>query len=139
MEETTINSKQPYLRPVVTLIIYKDGKILLQKREDNGMWALHGGGMEIGETYLETLKRENLINVEVIIYDNLSADVALECNANFIIRGLRNDMDYRYEENLYINACRSDGSKYESSDARSYEICRKVILAGIDNEYRESK
>ena len=50
----------------------------------------------------KTLKRENLTNVSVIIYDNLSADVALECNANFIIRGLRNDMDYSYEENLSL-------------------------------------
>ena len=58
MEETTINSKQPYLRPVVTLIIYKDGKILLQKREDNGCWAIHGGGIELGEKYIEALNRE---------------------------------------------------------------------------------
>jgi len=50
----------------------------------------------------KTLKRENLTNVSVIIYNNLSADIALECNANFIIRGLRNDMDYRYEENLSL-------------------------------------
>jgi len=48
----------------------------------------------------ETLKRENLDNVTVLIYDKLSADVALECNANFMIRGLRNDMDYQFEENL---------------------------------------
>lgn len=50
----------------------------------------------------ETLKKENLDNVEVIIYDNLSVDIASECNANFMIRGLRNDMDYRYEENLSL-------------------------------------
>ena len=48
----------PMLRPVVTLIIYKDNKILLQKRNDNGTWAIHGGGMNVGETYLETLNRE---------------------------------------------------------------------------------
>lgn len=48
----------PMHRPVVTLIIYKDGKILLQKRSDNGKWAIHGGGMELGETYLDTLNRE---------------------------------------------------------------------------------
>ena len=46
------------LNPVVTLVIYKDGKILLQKRSDNGTWAIHGGGIEPGEKYLETLKRE---------------------------------------------------------------------------------
>ncbi|MBO5005310.1 MAG: NUDIX domain-containing protein [Clostridia bacterium] len=48
----------PMHRPVVVLVIYKKHKVLLQKREDNGMWALHGGGMNIGETYLETLERE---------------------------------------------------------------------------------
>ena len=48
----------PMLNPVVTLIIHKDGKILLQKREDTGTWAIHGGGIEPGEKYLETLERE---------------------------------------------------------------------------------
>ena len=48
----------PMLRSVVVLIIYKNGKVLLQKREDNGLWALHGGGINVGETYLEALNRE---------------------------------------------------------------------------------
>lgn len=48
----------PMLRDVCTLIIYNNGKILLQKRSDNGTWAIHGGGMEPGEEYLETLQRE---------------------------------------------------------------------------------
>lgn len=54
--------------PVVTLAIYKEGKILLQKRSDNGKWAIHGGGMEPGEKYLETLKREikEELNIEPI-------------------------------------------------------------------------
>ena len=38
--------------------IYKDGKVLLQKRRDNGCWASHGGYMEIGETTEETARRE---------------------------------------------------------------------------------
>lgn len=48
----------PMHRSVAVLVIYKDGKVLLQKREDNGMWALHGGGMDLGETYIDTLNRE---------------------------------------------------------------------------------
>lgn len=48
----------PMLNPVVTLIIYKDGKILLQKREDTETWAIHGGGIEPGEKYIEALERE---------------------------------------------------------------------------------
>ena len=40
------------------VFIYRDGKTLLQKRKDNNCWALHGGGMEMGETIEETAKRE---------------------------------------------------------------------------------
>ena len=40
------------------VFIYQNGKILLQKRRDSGLWADHGGGVEIGETLEETAKRE---------------------------------------------------------------------------------
>ena len=68
LENCEKNEHKPYLRPVVTLIIYKDGKILLQKRDDNGCWAIHGGGIEMGEKYLETLNREikEELNIEPI-------------------------------------------------------------------------
>lgn len=46
------------------------------------------------------LKSENISNAEVIVYDNLSSSVAASYHANFLIRGIRNDMDYGYEENL---------------------------------------
>ena len=48
----------------------------------------------------ETLLLENIDNAQVIIYDGLSVDAAKENNCNFLIRGLRNDMDYQYEKNL---------------------------------------
>ena len=35
-----------------------EGKILLQKRSDTGLWALPGGAMEIGETLGHTAIRE---------------------------------------------------------------------------------
>lgn len=34
------------------------GEILLQKRRDNGCWAIIGGSMELGETFEETVRRE---------------------------------------------------------------------------------
>ncbi|MDD2647798.1 MAG: NUDIX domain-containing protein [Eubacteriales bacterium] len=42
----------------VGVFVVKGEKILLQKREDNGLWADHGGALEIGETLEETGKRE---------------------------------------------------------------------------------
>ena len=49
--------------PVMTcacgVIIENDkGEILLQKRKDNGCWAIIGGSMEMGETFEETVRRE---------------------------------------------------------------------------------
>lgn len=40
------------------IIENEKGEILLQKRRDNGCWALLGGSMEIGEKFIETVKRE---------------------------------------------------------------------------------
>ena len=48
----------------------------------------------------DCLIEENLSNVNVISYDNLSVDAAISCNCNYIIRGLRNDRDYHYEQNV---------------------------------------
>ena len=48
----------------------------------------------------ETLKKENLNNVEVVIYDTLTTNEAKKYGANILIRGLRNGTDYQYEENI---------------------------------------
>lgn len=49
--------------PIITIgvgvIIENDaGEILLQQRKDNGKWAIIGGGMEIGESFEEVIRRE---------------------------------------------------------------------------------
>lgn len=44
-----------------SVIVYNDGKLLLQKRKDNGCWSIeHGGCVELGETVEETARRELL-------------------------------------------------------------------------------
>lgn len=48
----------------------------------------------------QTMIKEGITNVEVITYDELTVEVAKKYNANFLIRGLRNDTDYAFEENL---------------------------------------
>ena len=48
----------------------------------------------------QVLVRNNLNNVTVTSYDNLSVDVAIENNSTFLVRGIRNGMDYEYEENM---------------------------------------
>jgi len=41
-----------------SVIIYKQNKVLLQQRKDNGCWAYHGGRIEIGEIVEVAAKRE---------------------------------------------------------------------------------
>lgn len=52
------------------------------------------------EAIEKVLFREKLSNVSVITYDNFSADTALEHHSLFLVRGIRNGMDYEYEENI---------------------------------------
>ncbi len=39
---------------------HRDGRLLLQKRRDNGCWAVHGGCVEIGERVEDAARRELL-------------------------------------------------------------------------------
>ena len=48
----------------------------------------------------DTIQKENLDNVEVVLYDGLTIDEAKKHNADILIRGLRNGTDYEYEENI---------------------------------------
>ena len=43
-----------------SVFIHKNGRLLMQKRKDNGCWADHGGCCELGETVEDTAKRELL-------------------------------------------------------------------------------
>ena len=40
--------------------VFKEGKLLLIKREDNGLWAIPGGLVDVGETLAEAAQRELL-------------------------------------------------------------------------------
>ena len=47
-----------------------------------------------------TLTQEGLANVKVAVYEGLVAEYAKENGIHYMIRGLRNNMDYNYEENI---------------------------------------
>lgn len=49
---------KPLLICGASVIIIRDGYILLQKRKDNGCWSYHGGCLELGEHLKDAAKRE---------------------------------------------------------------------------------
>lgn len=48
----------------------------------------------------KTLEENGLTNCEVYVYNGLVAEYTSENNIGYMIRGLRNNMDYNYEENI---------------------------------------
>ena len=41
-----------------TVVVGKDGRVLLQKRADNGLWGYHGGSVELDEDVQAAAERE---------------------------------------------------------------------------------
>ena len=50
----------PHATPYVAAdaAVFRDGRILLIRREDNGLWAMPGGGTDVGETWAQSAERE---------------------------------------------------------------------------------
>lgn len=61
----------PVFMPCSCGVIMENDKILLQKRTDDGTWALNGGSLEFGETFDDALKREmrEELGIDVIDYE----------------------------------------------------------------------
>lgn len=49
---------KPLLICGASIIIIRDGHILLQRRKDNGCWGYHGGCLELGEHLEDAARRE---------------------------------------------------------------------------------
>lgn len=49
---------RPIHMPTCAVIVVDENKILLQKRKDLDVWAIHGGALELGETLEEAALRE---------------------------------------------------------------------------------
>ncbi|MFN8544177.1 MAG: NUDIX domain-containing protein [Candidatus Binatia bacterium] len=46
------------IRPGVSAVIFSDAGVLLQRRDDNGLWGLPGGAVEPGESLRVAVVRE---------------------------------------------------------------------------------
>jgi len=51
-------SKAQAIRPSVSAVVLREGRLLLQQRADSGEWGLPGGSVEIGETVTDAVVRE---------------------------------------------------------------------------------
>jgi glycerol 3-phosphatase-2 len=51
-------SKAQAIRPSVSAVVLREGRLLLLRRADNRQWGLPGGSVEIGETVTAAIERE---------------------------------------------------------------------------------
>ena len=58
MDLRKIVGHRKLLMPGAGVFPYRDGKILLQKRADDGLWADHGGSIELSERVEDAARRE---------------------------------------------------------------------------------
>ena len=65
----------PLFMPFSSGVLIENNQILLQRRSDDGTWALHGGSLELGETFIDGLKREMQEELNIKIKKYIMIDV----------------------------------------------------------------
>lgn len=107
------------------VVVDSDGRVLLQRRTDNGMWALPGGGMEIGESIADCARRE--VAEETGLAVELLGIVGIYSDPGHVFA--YDDGEVRQEFSVCFHA-RPTGGTLTTSD-ESHEV-RFVELATVD-------
>lgn len=106
----TANSVVP---SVVAAVINDEGKLLVIKKTDNGLWALPGGGHEIGEDIAETVTRE--VREETGYDVEPTAIVGTYTNPNHVMA--YDDGEVRQQFSICFLAALRGGSRQTSSES----------------------
>jgi 8-oxo-dGTP pyrophosphatase MutT (NUDIX family) len=93
-----------------------DGRVLLQRRTDNGMWALPGGTMELGESIGDCAVRETREETGITV--EITGIVGTYTNPGHVFA--YDDGEVRQEFSICLSA-RPTGGTLRASD-ESYEV-----------------
>ena len=76
----------------------------------------------------ESLKDEGLTNVDVVIYDGLTVEVAKRLKVTHFIRGIRNGKDYEYEKKVANYNLKHSGIRTLYIGAEEYEKISSTVV-----------
>ena len=133
------------LRQVICVagIIVKNRKILMTKRRDlrpefNNKWEFPGGGVENGETFTETLRREIR---EETGYDTIKIEQLPEVHT-VTVNGAREN----YQVHLILTVCKIKSGKFKPADAETcghgwftYKEALKMNMLALNKKVVQSK
>lgn len=109
------------LIPAASAVVIDDsGRILLQRRRDNGMWALPGGAMHIGESLPECAIRETLEETGIVV--EIVGIIGTYTNPRHVFA--YDDGEVRQEFSVCFMACPVAGEltvSTESTDVRWFD------------------
>lgn len=85
----------------------------------------------------ETLKENHLSNCEAITWEGLIVDLMKRIKATYVVRGLRNTMDFNYEENIAsVNKLLYPDMEYvyfrAENSAISSSMVRELVSHGVN-------
>jgi len=113
---------------VVAAVRNSDGELLMIHRTDNDLWALPGGGHDIGETISQTVVREVMeetgINVEV------TGLVGIYTNPNHVMA--YDDGEVRQQFSICFSARPMGGSITTSTESRQVVWVDPAKLDDLD-------
>jgi len=120
-----INSVVP---SVVAVVLDQDGRVLLIHRTDNDLWALPGGGHDLGESIRDTVVREVL---EETGYD-VDVERLTGVYTNPAHRMAYDDGEVRQQFSLCFTARLVGGESRTSSESREVRWVPVSELQGLD-------
>jgi ADP-ribose pyrophosphatase YjhB (NUDIX family) len=99
--------------PAVTAVITDDDRLLLIHRTDNDRWALPGGGVELGETVSDAVRRE--VKEETGIDVEVTGLVGIYSDPRHVIA--YDDGEVRQQFSICFRARRTGGTLAGSSES----------------------
>jgi ADP-ribose pyrophosphatase YjhB (NUDIX family) len=106
-------SKATQLRAAVAAIVPDaEGRILLQRRSDNGLWGLPGGSVEIGESVRQAIVRE--VREETGLAVEVVRLIGVYSDPTFQVVRYPDDMVVHYVSILF--ACRISGGALQTCE-----------------------
>lgn len=107
------NSKKKAIFPG-TFEVFHDGHISILKKAikifdcvtvvvSNNENKISSPILDRFENAKKIISKLKIMNVEIIMNNGLTTDIATKLNIHYIIRGVRNDFDLNYEQNLFYS------------------------------------